>query len=163
MVRAYKETGEGAYYELAQKALDFMLKSVKEGGTSERNNNEIIFLEYTHLKVVLNGWIFALFGLYDYTIVDDNVYYKDLLNKSIRTIASYLPKFDNGFWSFYDLDNKMASPFYHKLHIAQLEALSLISKDPIFKDYFYQWSNYLSDPYGRIKAFLIKSYQKIRE
>ena len=40
-------------------------------------------------------------------------------------LARALPRFDTGYWSLYDLAGNVASPFYHDLHIAQLEALAL--------------------------------------
>jgi len=48
------------------KAKDFMLKPISEGGTTEYAGDDVIFYEDTDTPVILNGWIFSLWGLYDY-------------------------------------------------------------------------------------------------
>lgn len=58
-----------------------MLKPINHGGTSIYEGDDLLFAEYTHLPVVLNGWIFAWWGLYDYVVVTgDKGYYKDKLD-----------------------------------------------------------------------------------
>ena len=69
LLRAYAETKDIRYFNAAKKAIDFMLIDVSCGGVSERRENELYLLEYTHLPLVLNGWIFALWGIYDLSLV----------------------------------------------------------------------------------------------
>jgi hypothetical protein len=161
LLRIYKETNEKIWLESARKAINYMLINVNMGGTTLYDGDEVILLEYTHLPVVLNGWIFALFGLYDLSLIDKE--YRDVLNKTIHTMIKELPKYDNGFWSKYDASNKIASPFYHNVHIALMEALYMITKEPIYKQYQDKFERYKKSTRNKQKAFIIKAVQKIQE
>ena len=86
-VRAYKETNNVHYLEKAETALRFMLKSVDEGGTSLYEEDCIILLEFTYHKPVLNGWIFAFFGVYDYLLVKENHDFRTIYNTLLLSIA----------------------------------------------------------------------------
>ena len=164
LVRGYVLTGQTHYLQCAKRALDFMLTSVEEGGTSLYRDGQLTLLEYTHLPAVMNGWVFALFGLYDYVIaLGDKGRYAELMELSLNTLERMLPLFDRGFWSMYDLDNRIASPFYHRLHIAQMQALYQITGKPVFEQYACKWQANDAHFSNRTRAFLIKAWQKIRE
>lgn len=164
LVRAYICTKEQRYLEQAKASLDFMLKPVDEGGCSLYQDDELVLLEYTHKSAVMNGWIFALFGLYDYELATGGQGgYQETMRKSMATLKKYLSRFTNSFWSMYDLDGHIASPFYHNLHIAQMQALYQMTKQEIFNYYAEKWESYAKAPLKKGKAFLIKAYQKIRE
>ena len=102
-----------------------MLRNVEDGGTTLYINDKIIFQEYVskYNLSVLNGWIFSIFGLYDFTLVNKEKKYIDILNHTIETMCLELKKYDRKFWSNYDLQNTIASPAYHDLHIMQLRIL----------------------------------------
>lgn len=164
LVRAYIHTGEDLYLKQARTSLDFMLKTVADGGTSVYHEDELILLEYTHKPAVMNGWIFALFGLYDYVLAtDDQSTYSAKMQLSIETLKKYLPRFSNSFWSMYDLDGHYASPFYHNLHIAQMQALHALTNEDVFIDYARKWERYSKNPFKKGTAFVIKACQKIVE
>lgn len=168
LLRGYKEFSDERYYRTAQKALNFMLIPVENGGTTRYENGKPCFLEYTHRAAVLNGWIFALFGLYDYTIFLETIGQKneklnDLFQAAILLLADKLPRFDYKYWSKYDLEGRISSPFYHDLHIAQMEALSIISDDEIFKEYKIRFEEYRANWFGSKRAFVVKVVQKILE
>ncbi len=162
LIRGFKLYKEEKYLKKAKQAIDFMLKPISEGGTLESRNKKI-FLEYTNQPAVLNGWIFALFGLYDFTLISKEEKYKIFFKEAINTLRISLPRFDNGYWSMYNLENMLASPFYHKLHIAQLNALYEITEEKAFKEYAIRWEGYLNKRYNRNKAFFVKALQKILE
>ncbi len=142
LIRAYKHSGNKIYLEAAQKALDFMLISVTNGGTSDETEERLLLLEYTHRTAVLNGWIFALFGLYDAALVCDSRVYRDAFDKSLHTLIKSLHDFDCGYWSIYSRDGKIASPFYHDLHIAQMQALYAMTHNKLFLEYSERWTAY---------------------
>lgn len=83
LLRAYKETNNNKYYEAATNAINFMLKPVEDGGTCYYQNERVIFQEYVskYNLSVLNGWIFSIFGLFDYTLVNKKENYKKILKK----------------------------------------------------------------------------------
>lgn len=163
LVRAFVETRDKKYVEAAKKSIDFMLIPVENGGTTRYAEDDVILLEYTHLSAVLNGWVFAAFGLYDLAIISGDEKYKGIFEKTVNTMSKYLEKFDNGYWSLYSLDGKITSPFYHNLHIAQMHALHLATKKDIFKDYEEKWIRYKKSWLGRKRAFIKKAWQKIIE
>ena len=163
LVRAYKEFGDKIYYEAANKAINFLLTPIGEGGTTLYEGDNVYLYEYTHRGVVLNGWIFAIFGLYDFILIHKDREIQSVFEKTIDTLKHDLKRFDNGYWSMYDLEDRIASPFYHNLHIAQMQALYLVTGDEIFKEYTDKWINYQKSKRGKIKSFVVKSIQKIKE
>lgn len=164
LIRAYITTGNETYLYSAKKGIDYMLLPMIKGGTTEYINNDVILREFTNQATVLNGWIFAWWGLYDYVLINNNdEYYQDLLNKSLDSIIQYLPKFKNRYWSIYSLDGKITSPFYHNLHIAQMEAMYDLTKKKIFKDYADKWKKQQKNAFCVSIAFIKKAYQKIIE
>lgn len=161
LLRAYAETGDKQYLSKAQKAIDYMLKpAANQGGTSDGD----IMLEYTHLPAVMNGWIFAWWGLYDYVMAtEDKGYYKERLDTSCKALENYLPSFSTSYWSMYDLAGHMASPFYHHLHIAQMQAMYQLTGHDIFNKYARRWQNNENNKIDYVRAFVKKSWQKLRE
>lgn len=84
---------------------------------------------------VLNGFIFAIYGLYDYYITTHNPESLKLLNAAITTVEHYIGQYRNpGNISFYDLKNKFLNENYHPIHIDQLNMLSKITGESYFKE-----------------------------
>lgn len=163
LLRAYKVTGEKQYLERAQKAIEFMLKPLEQGGTSKYEGEDVLFCEFTNKPIVLNGWIFSLYGLYDLTLVDRNEKYKTALDTAVKSLVKHLGDFDNGYWSMYDMKGKITSPFYHNLHIAQLEALHLTFGNAQFKETQEKYESYKNKQINRNRAFIKKVVQKIAD
>lgn len=163
LLRGYKELGDEKYLASAKKAIDFMLMSVEDGGTTVYKDNMVFLAEYVHKPIVLNGWIFALWGLRDYTLVDRDKRYADLYTRSYETLKEYLPKFSCRYWSMYSLDDMITSPFYHRLHIAQLNVMYQITDNPVFKEYEIKWQKYSNKRLYKTMAFIRKAFQKIME
>ena len=63
----------------------------------------------------------------------------------------------------YDLAGNITSPFYHKLHIAQLTALSMIYDNDTISLYLGKWKKDNKNIFKKIRAFIKKANQKIRE
>ena len=163
LVRAYHYTKNGIYLDAAQKAIDFMLLPRSEGGTSDYTGGELTLYEFTNRPIVLNGWIFSLYGIYDLNIVLCNKEYEEALKMTVESLKNHLYRYDNGYWSMYDEGNIIASPFYHKLHISQLEALELTFNEEVFGVYKNRFAQYSLSKWNSVRAFVIKAYQKIKE
>ncbi|MFQ9264403.1 MAG: D-glucuronyl C5-epimerase family protein [Clostridia bacterium] len=163
LLRAYVETNNEKYYLNAKKAIDFMLKDIKDGGTTLYENENIIFQEYVskYNLSVLNGWIFSIFGLYDFTLINKDEKYKNILNKSIKTMSIMLKKYDRRIWSNYDARGTIASPAYHDLHIMQLRLLYKLFNINEFKIYANKWEKCQKSKIKKTMAILIKLKQKI--
>jgi heparosan-N-sulfate-glucuronate 5-epimerase len=103
---------------------------------------------------VLNGWIFALWGLYDVAMAGPpsvNAQARVAFDEGVDALARRLPKYQlAGGWSRYDLRHdgpvNVASPFYHHLHIQQLRALDQLVDVPVFASTAAAWQRALGNP-----------------
>ena len=164
LLRAYICTKDDKYSKCADKAIKFMIKDIKIGGTCVYDNEKVIFQEYVSLDYnlsVLNGWIFSIFGLYDYTIFSNDKEYKLLLDKTINTLCKELNKYDRKYWSNYDQKKTVASPSYHDIHIMQLEILYELFDKKEFKNYALKFQKYQKNKLYKILAMFVKLKQKI--
>lgn len=163
LLRAYALTNDNKYYSCATKAIDFMLRPVEEGGTTSYIDNDIIFQEYVskYNLSVLNGWIFSIFGLYDYTLINKDKKYLEILKKTLETLKKYLIKYDRKYWTNYDTKKTIASPFYHNLHINQLCILYKLFDIEEFNYYSKKWKKYQNSKIKKIFSMFIKLKQKL--
>lgn len=165
-VRAYSVTGEQKYLEGARRALTLIITPIDKGGTNWLSPAGLVLEEkpFEIPKTILNGWIFALYGLYDLTIIDGDRKAREASEATLKALIAYLDRYNAGFWSFYDTSGTLASPFYHRLHIAQLEALELTY--PEHRKQFARlrktFERQLKSPLNRTVALAMKSYQKLR-
>ncbi|EIW00667.1 D-glucuronyl C5-epimerase family protein [Thermoanaerobacter siderophilus] len=165
LIRAFQENGDEEFVDRAKKAIDLMLLPVEKGGTARYVNDKLFLEEVVESKpvLILNGWIFAVFGLYDIFKATSDGRYKEALQRTLDTLKDELYKYDTGYWSYYDQCGNLASPFYHKLHIALLEVLYELFNTIEFKTVKEKWESYLSNKFKRTRAFIVKAYQKIKE
>ena len=164
LVRAYKHTEDIKYLNAAKKALDYMLLPLEEGGTTKYENDAMYLMEYTFKGMVMNGSIFSWWGLYDYVLcTKDNGKYRDAMTGSLKSLVKILPQFKCFYWSMYSLDGLYASPFYHNLHIAQMQAMYVLTGEEIFNEYAICWKKQQNNFLCKSLAFVNKSIQKILE
>ena len=164
LCRAFIETKDENYLKYAKKALDFMLVSVEDGGTAYYDDlgNLVSLEESGKIKTVMNGMIFSVWGIFDYLLCasDDNL--ERRLTQAVESLSGLLPQFDRGYWSNYDLENHIASPFYHTLHIEQLKVMEELFPDKNFKDYRQKFEKYSNSKLKSKRAFVVKAIQKMR-
>jgi heparosan-N-sulfate-glucuronate 5-epimerase len=168
LLRAYRETGAVAYFEAAERAFNSFLKSTDEGGvafTDDRGNlwfEEYVVSPPTH---ILNGFIWATWGVYDYFLMTQNQLARDLFEQAVLTLRTNLPHYDLGFWSLYEESNTLlpmvASPFYHRLHLVQLRVMHRITGDKTFARYADKWEAYARSRAKRTRALCYKSAFKL--
>lgn len=163
LIRAYKETSDDKYLKAASNAVSFLLKPIEDGGCTLYQGGDVFLLEYTNKPAVLNGWIFAWWGLYDYVFLTNDIDVKQKCDASLRTLVNSIRHFSKSYWSLYDISNIIASPFYHNLHIAQMQAMFKLTGIQLFKDYELLWRGYQKQTWCKTKAFVYKSWQKIIE
>ena len=88
-----------------------------------------------------------------------------LFNRCIKTIKNNIGEYDTNFWSMYEQSglrmNMLASPFYHQLHIIQLEILYIITNDKIFSDVLQKWKGYKNYRFNRIYSYCHKIIFKL--
>lgn len=163
LLRARLLVNDQKYYSAAKKAVDFMLIPLREGGTTEYVGEDVYLYEFTEEPLVLNGWIFSYWGLRDFAIVSQDENIQKTADKTVKTILKALPQYDTGYWSRYDLTKRIASPFYHKLHIAQMKVMYELTAEETFKEYAMKWETYGNNPICKSRAFIKKVVQKIFE
>lgn len=162
LLRAYSINNNQIYFDCAEKALQIFEMDVKDGGIKNVFKNNPIYEEYPSPKpnFVLNGFIFSLFGLYDFILFNKNSKATELFEQGIKTLENLLSLFDTGYWSQYNLffypEKYLASAKYHIIHIEQLKALNILTDKKIFLEYSNKWNNYSN-------SFIIKTYALIKK
>jgi heparosan-N-sulfate-glucuronate 5-epimerase len=97
---------------------------------------------------VLNGWISALWGLYDVAHAPEAGAAVDRCLAAFRDgaacLSRRLPRYRTPlYWSRYDLFPhpvvNVATPFYHRLHVDQLEAIAALAPDATVAGIAAEW------------------------
>ena len=168
LVRAYKETGQEKYKKSAEDAFQVFTLGINDGGVNylDKNGNnwieEYIVYPPTH---ILNGFIWSLWGIYDYALQFKNSKSKNLFNNYVETLLSELDSYDTGYWSLYEHSGTflkmIASSFYHKLHIVQLKIMYTLTKKKTFDDKAKKWEKYLNNYLFRKLALMHKIIFKL--
>jgi heparosan-N-sulfate-glucuronate 5-epimerase len=161
LLRAHKLTGEELYSEVAHRAFPALRLPVAEGGTQSLIDGHPVLEEYptAHPCGVLNGWIFALFGVHELATAGGSAEARELFERSAAGLIELLPRYDNGWWSLYSLYDHgrpdLAKPFYQRLHPELLEGLAVIYPNPRLTIYAERWRKQYS-PRGIARASLDK-------
>ncbi len=168
LVRAYQITQDEDYLEAAENAFVSMERSTAEGGVTAQDEKDNLWIEEYIVDPpshILNGFIWALWGVYDYYLVNSHINAKNLFDQGVKTIRENLHRYDLGYWSLYDLSSNtlkmIASPFYHQLHVVQLEVMYKITGEQIFKKCADRWAFYQERPGNRWRATIQKVIFKV--
>jgi hypothetical protein len=169
LCRMYREDGDSAWLAAARRALDLMLMPIAEGGMAHCTQHGLILEEYPTqpLHTVLNGWIYALYGLYDFLLVEDDPRFRAALDDTLRALVAHLPEYDLSFWSRYTSNyaggGLIASPFYHALHCVQLGALerTFPGHAVVFGAQRARFERQMASPVNRARAVAVKVWQKL--
>ena len=170
LTRAYKLTKDFNYVKVAEKAVRIMRIPIDEGGVlGYYIDGGPCIEEYPYLQGeplhVLNGFIYALFGLYDYISVTSDSGFKTFYQECIEALSRNLWRYDLGYWTRYDLASDAINPAsynYHDLHIAQLEALYNLTGMEVFIEYAARWRNYQKKFKNRLRALMAKTTYRIK-
>ena len=169
LLRAHKATGEERYMEAARRAYQALLAPVSEGGVLYTDESGDLWIEEyivsppTH---ILNGFIWATWGLHDYFLATGEAEAHDIFNRCMDTLDSNLHRYDYQFWSLYEQSGTwlkmLASPFYHHLHIVQLGILRRMTGREAFQRYADRWETYRHRRLNRTAALVYKAAFKLR-
>jgi heparosan-N-sulfate-glucuronate 5-epimerase len=169
LVRAHQlSRKDSRYLDAAQQALSSFFKPVAEGGvTFTDEQGDLWFEEYvvsppTH---ILNGFIWAAWGIYDYFLATQDRSVRDLFARAVNTLTHNLDRYDLGFWSLYEQAGTrlpmVASPFYHQLHIVQLRVMHRLTGEDKFARVADRWETYGRSRSKRTRALCYKSAFKL--
>ena len=163
-----KESGDSPYLAAARRALACFHVSMQDGGVAFTDESgDLWFEEYivsppTH---ILNGFIWAAWGLYDYYVATQDAAAQELFTHAVRTLLHNLDRYDLGFWSLYEQSGTrlpmVASPFYHHLHIVQLRVMHRLTGESTFARTADRWQTYTHSRVNRTRALAYKSIFKL--
>ena len=159
-VRAYTHTSDERYADLALRSILPLL---------EVSSDLVIETEFGPVleeapseppSQILNGWIYALWGLRDVYIALRDTRAKEMLAASTDCLLATLPRYDIGWWTKYSLYPHrlpdLAKPFYHRLHVDQLEAMQHLTGIGEFGATATRWRGY-DTPTRRVAAVAQKA------
>jgi len=109
-------------------------------------------------SAILNGWIFGLWGLWDVAVELGHPQAMTLFEASSETLLQGLPEYDLGWWSRYSLypgHVDVATPFYHRAHVSQLDVMHRLTGRPELAEALARWRAY-DRPTNRARALLTK-------
>jgi heparosan-N-sulfate-glucuronate 5-epimerase len=189
LLRAYAETRDEKYQQAAYRAFISLTKPIADGGVLFEDEEKNLWIEEylvdppTH---ILNGFIWALWGVFDYwlsgecgasapareTCSADNPVRENpdltaraIFDRGVQTLLANLPRYDTGYWSLYEQSGTrvkmLASPFYHRLHIVQLRVMATLTGDSRFTQFADRWEAYAKSRTKRARALIEKSAFKL--
>jgi hypothetical protein len=151
LVRAYEATGDERYRNAADSTFaSFAPRPAEDWPVTEPavafvDGDGVLWLEeYSgdlEPAYVLNGHIFAIFGLYDYWELTGSEEAERMIDGAATAVAHYLPEFRNGpgELSWYGLTIKPNArglhTKYHRIHQEQLQVLADMTGERLFSDY----------------------------
>lgn len=162
LVRVFAKTADERFALAARRALEPYGVSTERGGVRTALGEGSFYEEYPTqpASFVLNGGIFALFGAYDVaTALGDDVARRTYA-EGVETLAASVVRWDTGRWSRYDLFPhpiaNVATLGYHRLHIAQLRALELLTPGAGFGPVADRFEQYAESRARRAEALARK-------
>jgi peptidoglycan/xylan/chitin deacetylase (PgdA/CDA1 family) len=162
LVRLYLETGEEELADAATRALKTLWLPVADGGSLAEIDGNPMLEEYpTQVpSAVLNGAIFAIWGLYDVGVGLGDAEATRFFEETSSGLAALVDRYDLGWWSRYDLyphpRPNVATPAYHLLHIRQLTALAALAPRPQWSPIIERFESYREVSANRRRAFAEK-------
>jgi hypothetical protein len=151
LLRAHHLTKNEDYVKLADRVANSMRRPVSDGGFLFVDENlDCWYEEYMgDFGHVLNGFIFAMIGIYEYYLFSKNVKYKKIFDKCISTLKKNLENYEVKSklikWTIYDLnDRDICDLFYHSLHCLLLKKLYEITNEKFLLEFYIKWSKYIT-------------------
>lgn len=168
LVRVHRATGDDRYLSAAKDAFASLLVTTDKGGVAWIDGGGNTWIEEyitsppTH---ILNGFIWASWGVYDFFLATQNPTVQKLFLDLVDTLAANLPAYDSGFWSLYEQSGTrmpmLASPFYHSLHITQLRIMYRLTSREVFHQFAERWQSYSLSKRNRTRATVQKGIFKV--
>ena len=168
LLRCHALTNNAQYLSAAERAFVPLTRVIREGGVLfEDAENNLWIEEYlvdppTH---ILNGFIWALWGMFDFWLARGDRTAKEIFDRGVKTLLLNLERYDTGYWSLYEQSGTrlkmLASPFYHRLHIVQLRVTAKLTGEARFEQVAARWEAYAQRRVNRIRAWFEKSAFKL--
>jgi heparosan-N-sulfate-glucuronate 5-epimerase len=169
LLRCYEATNERKYLDGATVAFSSLTVELNDGGVLHEDGNDLWIEEYmvTTPTHILNGFIWAMWGVRDYEISTGDSLAKEIWERCVATLQNNLANFDIGYWSLYDQSagnsrlKMITSGFYHRLHIVQLRIMWQLTNNEVFRQYSENWHAYTGSRAKRTRAKIVKAIFKL--
>jgi len=173
LLRAERLAPGLGFGDAAVKAAQPFKRDIAQGGVVWADGADAFFEEVAneHAAHILNGCIFAFWGLWELHRARQQPWEADLLDRVSRTLVRWLPRYDTGWWSRYSLlrtasgHPHVATLKYHAFHLAQLRVLARMLDEPSFARTADRWEAYIDDRGSRrrvIVATAVSLYDRAR-
>lgn len=172
LIRAFILTKDNKYLSAAHDGFNaFRYSGLQhEGGVVYRDKDnvwleEVIFSKPNH---ILNGLVWALWGVRDYAVFVKDDYATQLYMETEMTLSRILDRYDLGFWTCYDDISCIKGPimpvssYYQKLHTIQMLAMYQLTQKEIYYEKYKKWLSYYNNYFYRKLTFCWKCYFKLR-
>ena len=151
-VRAYMRGGDERFAVAARKAIAPLLPASTSGLVAVTPDGVVPEEAPSDPpSLILNGWIYALWGLWDVAVGLGDRDCRAVFEDSARCLRRTLERYDVGWWSRYSLYPHplpdLAKPFYHRLHVDQLEVLYRLLGYRELLDASRRWARYDTVPH----------------
>lgn len=159
LLRAEHTAPGNGYGDAAVRAAQPFRYEIERGGVVWRREGDVFFEEIAneHAPHVLNGCIFALWGIWELRERTGEAWLDPLIEGCGETIRRWLPRFDTGWWTLYSLLRSaagrphVATLKYHEFHIAQMRVLAAMFETGAFADAADRWAAYVERPQCRTR------------
>lgn len=168
LLRAHALTESEKYVIAAQRAFVPLTRLINDGGVLFEDADKNLWIEEYLVRPpthILNGFIWALWGVFDYWLVSGDSTARHIFDRSVTTLLRNLDRYDTGYWSLYEQSGAqlkmLASPFYHRLHIVQLRVMGKLTGEAKFEEVAQRWEGYMRWRVNRTRAWVEKSAFKL--
>jgi heparosan-N-sulfate-glucuronate 5-epimerase len=166
LIRAYQLTRKEVFLQSARRAVHTFELETRDGGIAVPIGEKGVFFEEVGggtASHILNGYILALFGLYDYVSCTHDTHVEALIQRSLYGLHTLIDDFDTGYWSLYDLRFRTPAPlFYHALHVTSLEALARLSGCQHCAALAEKWNSYQQSSSALLRYFVVSRMVRYR-
>jgi hypothetical protein len=140
--RAFYLTGKDDYKRLAVKAIRATLLPIEAGGALYAKGRWLWIEEYPSerpVKHVLNGFMYALLGIYDVYLITKSENYLKIFHNFIYNLISNAHIYSIlGHWTKYDIES-LADPKYHFVHTILVYVLHNLTNSKPLYSWFLKW------------------------
>jgi hypothetical protein len=146
LVRAYVETGEECWAELAGAAADPLLDQESALVSSTPDGPVLEEVPSEPASHVLNGWISGLWGLWDLGSATGERRASRAFADGLECLERRLDRYDTGWWTLYSLYphrlRDLAKPIYHRFHVTQMRGMHRLTGSARFGVAAERWAAY---------------------
>jgi heparosan-N-sulfate-glucuronate 5-epimerase len=147
LVRAHQATGDDEFERVARGAIRPLVPNEASDLLTRTSSGPILEeAPTTPPSHILNGWISALWGVWDVHVGLGDPSAGSAFDAGIACLRSHLPAYDVGWWTRYSLYphpvEDLAKPIYHTFHVHQITALDRLTGAEEFAEAGKRWRAY---------------------